>query len=393
MSYLSSIIHIQRSKAFDFINNIVYPKVNSIIQREYLGIKQDCKYNHLNNYYFLIELLTQISKDIECLFKNNTCVTYDMIKQIYDKYDLRCAIACFPCHNLPYKELLEIFDIDLKYYNNSENLYLIRYTIRIWNELGIESEVTQLLGLKGEDYTLDIENPNSEDLEIRSMTLNGEYITPVSQLVFEDLSCIQDVVVNYRFIPCKDPAPILPNITVTGATQTTMDLSWTSSGTNVTYVLQVLLNGNVIQSHTTTNTVFNITGLQPSTNYTLRLRATTCNGTLITSDIPVQTVPYLVTVQVTNGTSTQSGVTQVNFGDNFLVDFTSTNPNILTIFRINGVVTTGLNITGTVLGQPQTGNYTINNIQENKFVEIIYSSGNLCSLINVTYVPNTITIQ
>lgn len=393
MSYLSSTIHIQRRKAFDYINNIVYPKVNYIIQKEYFGIKQDCKYNHLNNYYLLVELLTQISKEINCLFENNVCVTFDTIKKIYDRYKLKCVISCFPCHNLPYKPLLDIFDINFRYLSDSENYYLIRYIIRIWNQSGIESEIVQLLGLKGEDYNLDIINPNPDDLEIRSILLNGEYIPITNLLTFENLSCIQEVIVNYRYIPCKDAEPILPVITLTDSTQTTMSFSWTSSGTNVTYLFEILLNGNVIQSHTLTDTNITIVGLLPSTNYTVRITATNCNGVVRTNELPVQTTPYLVIVQVINGTSTETGTHQVNFNDNFLVNFTSVNPFVLTSFKINGVVINTLNITGTVNGLPQTGNYNILNINENKFVEIVYSPFDFCAHVNMTYLSNTITIQ
>lgn len=396
MDNLYSTIHTLRTSAFNYVSSIIYDKVSDIITREHFGINQSCKYNHLQDYYYLIEVLTLIKKRIDCIVEND-CLTYDLLKKVYDSYNLDCAIRCLACHNLPWKFLLDLFGIDLNYVKDSENKYLIRYTVQLLEEEKIVSSTIKYLGTKGEDYILDIENPDSDLYTYLSLYVDGKLITPLpTQYIFENLECIHDVVAKFRRKTCLDNPPVSIVITPTTVTQTSIVVSWNNTGTNVNYFVQLYQNGNVVQSTNTTGLTATFSNLLPTTLYQVRVTATNCAG-VTTSQIDIETPPYIVFVEVINGTSTKSGPNVVLYNQSLLIDFTSVNAKVIISFTVDSVNIpfSSLNVTGFIFGQPQTGTYNLTNITSNKYVRIVYSDYDVCSEIDLTYnqTTNTITIQ
>jgi hypothetical protein len=389
-----SSINISRSSAFSYVNNIIYPKVSQLIAKEHLGKNQNCKFNHLQDYYYLIEILT--NKKIDCIIENE-CLTYDKIKNVYDSFNLDCLIKCFACHNLPWKELLRFFDIDLKYIKQLENKYLIRYTIQLLQEDVIVSSTTQALGIKNQDYTLNIINPDEDIYEYLSLIIDNNRILPlVNSYTFVNLQCIHNVIAKFRLLGCLDAVPVTLILTPSLVTQTSMTVSWNNVGTNVSYRVELYKDAVLINTITTTNLTTNLTSLLPSSNYSVKVIATNCAGS-VNSTIDLQTAPFLVVVEVINGTSTQSGNNTVAYGSSFLTNFTSTNPKTILSFTVNNISIpfNQLNITGTLLGQPQTGTYNLTNITSDKYIRIVYADYDVCSQVNMSYNSsnNTITIQ
>lgn len=396
MTNRDSSINISRSSAFNYVNNIIYPKVSQLIAKEHLGKNQNCKFNHLQDYYYLIEILTNIKKKIDCIIENE-CLTYDKIKNIYDSFNLDCLIKCFACHNLPWKELLRFFDIDLKYIKQLENKYLIRYTVQLLQEDVVIFSTTQALGTKNEDYTLNIVNPDSNLYEYLTLIVDNNRVIPVANsYTFVNLQCIHNVIAKFRLLGCIDAVPVALVLTPSAVTQTSMTISWNNAGTNVSYRVELYKDAVLINTVTTSNLTINFTSLLPSSNYSVRVVATNCAGS-VNATIDLQTAPFLVIVEVINGTSTQSGNHTVAFGSSFLTDFTSTNPRTINSFTINNIAIpfNQLNITGTLLGQPQTGDYNLTNIISDKYIRIVYADYDVCSQVNMSYNPsnNTITIQ
>jgi len=394
MENLNSTILISRNNAFDYVSPIIYKAVSSITAREYLGINQNCKYNHLQDYYYFIELLTLIKKRIDCIIENE-CLTYDKLKAIYDSYNLDCIVRCLACHNLSWRPLLVFFDIDLRYIKELSNKYLIKYNIQLLEEDEIISSTSQFLGTKNTDYTLNIVNPDTESYDYIALIVDNNRILPlVNSYTFLNLECIHEVTAKFRLIGCKDLIPTIPALVLSGITQTGFTVTWATAGTNTTYLVELLESNIVTQSSTQSVLTRTFTGLLPSRTYTIRVTATNCAGTT-NSQLVLQTAPFLVIVNVTNGTSPDSGTNTVNFNDNFTIDFTSTGGFAIQSFKVNNVIIpiSALTITGFVTGiYPQTGTYQLTGIQSDKYVEIIYAIPNVCSTVVTTYNSGTNTI-
>jgi hypothetical protein len=350
------------------------------------------------DYYYLIELLTQIKKKVDFIINNDCCYTYEQIKDIYTKYGLDCAIKCFACHNLPHKELLKNFDINTEFVKDLDNKYLLQYEIQIWDEDLITSTISNILIEKDSNYTLNIVNPDVLLYDYMSLQKDDEYIIPTTNTVaFTDVECNHKVVAKFRLIGCAVPAPTPLTLTPSAVTQTGLTVTWVSVGTDVQYLVELISNAVVVQSYTQTLLTRTFTGLLPSSDYSVRVTATNCAGS-INSTLPVQTAPFTVIVSVTNGTSPDSGTNTVSYGSNFTVDFTSTGVNAIQSFRVNNVAIpfNQLSISGYVASIfPQTGTYQLTAITEDKYVEIIYAAADVCSLVTTTYnaLTNTITIQ
>jgi len=382
----NSTIRISKNSAYDYVNNIIYKKVSSIIEREYLGINQSCKYRPLQDYYYLIELLTYLKIRIDCYINSVECLKQDEIKKMIDDY--ACASKCLSCFNLPTKEIYEIFGLNIE---NTKGDYILKYTIILIEEN--YSKVTTKNLRVSNGYSLNVQNPDPDKYQYLYFKLDGEYITPLpNSYDFNEINCNREVVVAFKALSCLLPVPEDISITITNTTQTDISVSWNNAGGE--YLVQLYKDNVVIQSLNTTNTYATFTELLPITEYQVRVIATNCAGSK-TSIIDVQTQPYLVIVQVINGTSTVSGTNTVIFNSNFTIDFNSTIPNYLISFKINNIdiPISSLNITSNYFGNPQGGNYTINNIKSNKYVIIEYTQLNVCQYINITYSSDTITIS
>lgn len=391
-----STIQLSRRKAFDYIHPIIYKQASTLLYKEYFGVNQNCKYNHLIDYYYLIELLTSIKKRINCIIENE-CLTYDKLKAIYDSYGLDCVLKCFACHNLPTKEIVKAFDINLDYVNSLEDKYLLQYEIQLFDENKIISSTTQQLLLSGSTFTLPITNPNLELYDYISLIVDNKTILPpTTTVVFENVECIHNVIAKFRLKGCLDAAPTVPVLVLSNVLQTAFTVTWNSVGTNVNYLVELLESNVVTQSFTQTSLTRTFSGLLPSSDYKVRVTATNCAGTT-NAEVTLQTAPFLVIVSVINGTSPDSGTNTVAYNSNFTVDFTSTGAFSIQSFKVNNVTipTNTLNITGYVTGIfPQTGTYQLTSIQEDKYVEIIYATANVCNTVDMTYnsTTNTITI-
>lgn len=398
MSNQYSTIQLSRNKSYDYIHPIVYKNVSTLLYKEEFGVNQSCKFNHLMDYYYLIELLTQIKRKVDFVIENDCCYTYKQIKDIYTKYGVDCAIKCFACHNLPVSELLKAFDIDTNFVKDLDNKYLLQYEIQFWGQDLIAVKNTNILLELNSNYTLNIVNPDVDLYEYMSLQKDDVYIIPpTNSVTINNVTCNHKIVAKFKLIGCTVAAPTVPVITLSGVQQTQFTATWLSVGQDVTYLVELIENGNTTQSYTQTLLTRTFSGLLPSSDYTVKVTATNCAGT-INSTIVLQTAPFLVIVNVVNGTSSVTGTNTVAYNSTFVTDFTSTGANSITSVKVNNITIPNnqLNITGLIGGiYPQTGTYTLSNITEDKYVEIIYSAADVCSLVNTTYnsLTNTITIQ
>ena len=196
----------------------------------------------------------------------------------------------------------------------------------------------------------------------------------------------------HTFTTSNTPCDVPTNLQVTNITDQSALATW-NAGTAISWQVEYkLVSSANWTSASTTTPSFQISGLQSSSNYEVRVKAIcSSNESAFTTNVPFTTTGGTVTYTITatagaNGTITPSGAVTVNQGASQTFNFAPSTGYIVSVVTVDG---------SPITGAPTS--YTFTNVSANRTIHVDFISGisenELAQLVELFPNPTISTIE